>query len=213
MKNKLCHFGAVRYDNNSILIAGGCVDNKATEQCWLFNTKTSKLKPFQRMFEQRSHFALVKCDGKFYAIGGVDGENNRLNSVEMYDKQNQVWIIVSYIKHKISNHQAVAIDSRILFFCGFRGELNTYSRIVDVYDTKTHQITEPGFKLKVGRMDFAVCYADNYIYIIGGQTFGYVSSKLVEIYSIATNSSCFANDLPYADYHLSACILPVEIAL
>ena len=88
-----------------------------------------------RMNIPRKGLKTVVHEDKIYAIGGSNGFELVLQSVEVLEplKENK-WKFVAEMNLKRSNHAVVAIGDKILAMGGFQGEVTT--NLTEIYHTK-----------------------------------------------------------------------------
>ena len=85
-------FGICIYEGGSLLIAGGDGDKReATDNCFVFNTKTKAIRYIGSLNTKRSGSVLVSFKGEVFCIGGHNGINGMLNSIEVFDATTEKW--------------------------------------------------------------------------------------------------------------------------
>ena len=89
-------------------------------------------------------------------------------------------------------------------FAGWRGN-ERFSNKIDVFNTITNNIYQLEVKLEIGRTYFACCRLNDCVYLIGGYTKNGKTNK-VEAFNLRDKTSHCIENLPYSDFHLSACI-------
>ncbi len=118
----------------------------------------------------RSHFGAAAVGGKIYAIGG-GGENfTSLNSVEIYDPQEDRWREGSPMPTTRSGVAAVVLEGKIwVMGGGFRYPDGSfiYYRKVELYDPKRDQ-WETGPELLLPHDYPAAAAVSEKIYLVGG---------------------------------------------
>ena len=75
------------------------------------------------MAEARSNHAMAALDGKLYAIGGYDDdENEALSSVERYDPATNAWEAVAPMAEARSRLAVAVLDGKLFAVCGYNGD-------------------------------------------------------------------------------------------
>lgn len=97
-----------------------------------FGLETGKWFEVPSMLEPRFCHKLVELNGHLFAIGGIDGELKRTNSVECYDSLESKWKVKAPMNKVRKGHIAMAHDNKIYVFggCGNSSSGNS----VECYD-------------------------------------------------------------------------------
>ncbi|XP_077295669.1 kelch-like protein 35 [Arctopsyche grandis] len=126
LDNKTTNFGAVVL-NNKLITMGGKIDNKTTNKVSCFNLVTKKTTELQAMQQERRFFAATVIDDRVFIFGGWNNENEiinsveRLNTMEIYDTQQDKWAAAPPMKENRTSFAAVAMGDHIYAIGGFDG--------------------------------------------------------------------------------------------
>merc|ERR1711892_1186463 len=105
----------------------------------------------------------VEMDGAAYSIGGVDDDNDLLNSVYKLEQGSAEWAAASSLNTARYEHSCAVLDSRIYVMGGYY-DLNT----VEVYDPASDTWTYgPALPTDVSYLAQAIAYGGT-VYVIGG---------------------------------------------
>ena len=153
--------------------------------------------------------ATAVVDNKIYLIGGFNVDENlgggapALARVDIYDTQTRRWHTAAEMRTPRIAPEAVVFSNDIYVFGGFnrtavRGE--TYKKIVEVYDTRTHTWRKKR-DMPTLRRNFGTVLVDGKIYVIGGTVHDknlgkQVSTGLVEAYDPLTDRWEKRADMP-----------------
>ena len=102
--------------NNKLLIAGGQdKSNKVTNQ--ILTMDDGQLKNYTKMTTARTTAAAAGRQGMLIITGGMDDEQERLSSTELFDSTNGQWYTCSDLPHPHNWLQSVIVDN-ILYLLG-----------------------------------------------------------------------------------------------
>ncbi len=137
----------------------------------------------------RGALGVTVYQGRLYAIGGYDGDNNSA-AVEVFDPQTNIWTSVAAMP-TARDHLAVVTASDKIYAIGGRPSLNYRKNmdVVEVYDSATNQWHSRA-KLPTARSGIAAGVIDGRIYVVGGEsgegTFNthemYLRTRIVGLY-------------------------------
>ena len=117
------HFCTCAFMNEIFIVGGHWYDDDyeviVTNSCLRFNTKDKSLKQVSRMNESRDLPASVVFQGNIVVSGGMDNNNNYLNTVESYDVFGDKWSRMPSMINNQINHSLVVIKDK-LFVIGYR---------------------------------------------------------------------------------------------
>ncbi len=155
---------------------------QATDDSW------SDLPP---MPTARGGFGLAVVAGKIYAIGGLNGEDLPLSTVEEYSPQKREWITRASMPTPRSGFALAVFDNKI--FCiggtvggaGYIGNNEVYDPATNTWHTKTSMPTP--------RADLAAEMVNGKIYLMGGKHYSsitpfYNETNINEVYDPATDT-------------------------
>ena len=205
MKNYRHSFGICVFNKTEVLVAGGRGDyNMVINSCLLFNTNTKTFKEVGNMNTKRCGHVLVNVDETIYSIGGLDDNNEELNTIEIFDPVTEQWK-TSDVKLHIERyyHQAVAHKHFIYII----GGTHRYEDTIEKYNLLTGQITILDCKLRIPRDCFAVGKIDSDVYIFGGENGYCESTASCEIFNLETEEIREGENLPVSNSGLTACVL------
>jgi hypothetical protein len=130
------------------------------------------------------HAAVTGTDGGIYAIGGVGGAGNTLNSVERYDPVAHAWSAVASMPTPRSGLAACVVGNNI-YAIGGQDSSGTPLTTVEVFNTVSrtwNAVTLPS--LLGGRTKLAACSGPGgLIYAIGGLSSSSAATPAADVYS------------------------------
>ncbi len=134
----------------------------------------------------RSRMAAVEYNGRIYAIGGIDGSEKVLNTLEIYDPMVNKWVTAVPMPTARYDLAAAEYNGKIYAIGGIDGQgdvLNT----VEVYNTMTNKwVTVAPVPIATAGA-VAVEYNGD-VYVIGGESQSGKPLNAVEIYDPQTNA-------------------------
>jgi hypothetical protein len=150
--------------------------------CTCFDPTSGKFTSIPDMGTGRILFAMATLNnGKdLYAIGGVTGGKQILNTVERFSVGTTSWVPVASMTVKRNDHDAVSYGESI-YVCGdgfFHANVKTCERYDSAADKWT-TIASPG----LAYMDFAFVPFNNYLFALGSGQPG--NAEVVEYYEPA----------------------------
>ena len=218
--NLVCSFGMCLLNDEMLLIAGGIVgsymDERVTNDCILFNTnykqfmffKYDQFKHLPSMNFKREGQVLVDMSGIIYSIGGWNGEDEFLSSIEEFHPSTEEWKISAFeLKKARSFHQAVAHKHFIYVFGGRCKNLPLRTRMIEKINTVTKRVEIIATKLRVAISHFEVAKVDEKALLFGGVTGVWYPTDSVEIFDLNTEQIEQGVKMPFSDYDLAACVL------
>ena len=104
--NKIFILGGYFYNNH-----GGFSTNSS---CLEFNTKCDNFKEITRMNEARERAACAVYRGNVVVSGGLDNDDNELNSAEYYDAFAYEWTPMPNMVNSHSDHSLVVVKDKLL---------------------------------------------------------------------------------------------------
>ena len=126
-----------------------------------------------RMPTARGSLAAGVVDGKLYALGGSDDEDNTLDTVEVYDPATDRWDAVAPMPTARCGLAAGVVDGKLYAVGGSSGpsgkcySLPGVLATVERYDPATHRWTALA-PMPTARFDLAVVVSNNMLYALGG---------------------------------------------
>jgi N-acetylneuraminic acid mutarotase len=115
----------------------------------------------------KNNFTTAVVDGIIYAIGGKDGNNNRLNSVEAYDPVANTWTQKDNIPTARYGLTCSVVNGKIFVMGGNSGDSTPCSDRVEEYNPATNTWTSKAVMI-AGRNYLSSAAVNNKIYAIGG---------------------------------------------
>ncbi|VDI02695.1 kelch-like protein 20, partial [Mytilus galloprovincialis] len=131
-------------------------------------------------------FGLVMLDGFMYAIGGWDG-NVRLDSVEYYNIETNVWTVIPPMKIALTSPACVSLNGMLYVTGGAVLEDGDGIDIVQLFNPRTQTWSEMR-SMKIPRSGSGACVLDGKIYVIGGWHASTENTKRVECYDPKMNT-------------------------
>ncbi|XP_054160919.1 kelch-like protein 18 [Oppia nitens] len=116
--------------------------------------------------------------GFLYAIGGYNGNNEDLNSMEMFDIKTKQWTRKANMPSKRFWFSSVSFMGKI-YVCG--GEGNSDRKSCETYDPQTNKWT-PIASMNDERIEFKMVAFEDNLYALGGYIRNKGNSDSVEIY-------------------------------
>ena len=202
MKKCLVSFGISLYNNQSLLITGRYDSN----DCFLFNTSSKQFKNLPSMNIKRKGHVLVNVSGIIYSIGGWNGEDEFLSSIEEFHPSTEEWKISAFeLKKARSFHQAVAHKHFIYVFGGRCKNLPLRTRMIEKINTVTKRVEIIATKLPVAISHFEVAKVDEKALLFGGVTGVWYPTDSVEIFDLNTEQIEQGVKMPFSGF--TACVL------
>ena len=139
------------------------------------------------MTTARDYHQVAVLDGKIYAIGGYnDNDNAHLKSVEKYDPETNTWAPRASMTTARSDHRVAIVDGKIYVMGGYN-ETNGYLNSVEKYDPATNIWTSKA-SMHTARGKHQVAVVGGKIYVIGGWNIHSGALNLVEEYDPTTDT-------------------------
>ncbi|MCW3996261.1 MAG: hypothetical protein NWE98_08975 [Candidatus Bathyarchaeota archaeon] len=145
----------------------------------------------------RGGFGLAVANGKIYAIGGTDGEN-QLNTVEEYNPQTDRWIEKTPMPTARSGFAIATYMGKIYVIGGtvgkgYVGNNEMYDPLTNTWQTKASMPTP--------RADLCANVVNDRIYLIGGKKYSsvspfYTETAINEVYNPVNDTWGTATPLP-----------------
>ncbi|SEP84657.1 Kelch repeat-containing protein [Nitrosomonas ureae] len=167
------HAGIAALDGYLYVIGGftkgGLSVWRAVATLYQFNPVNQTWRELKPMPTARGALGVTVYQGRLYAIGGYDGDNNSA-AVEVFDPQTNIWTSVAAMP-TARDHLAVVTASDKIYAIGGRPSLNYRKNmdVVEVYDSATNQWHSRA-KLPTARSGIAAGVIDGRIYVVGGES-------------------------------------------
>ena len=129
---------------SDVYVMGGIVNKNAIDFCYKLNTENSVFKQVARMNEARLRTASAVFDENIVVSGGLSQNDNRLNTVELYDVFADTWTPMPRMTHERFNHSLVVSKSKLFVFGGCAHKINC--EFYDKISNKFIQIESPNFQ-------------------------------------------------------------------
>ena len=134
MTDNRTRFCACAFMHNIFIIGGMPYYN--INSCLTFGTKDNKWKKVQRMNEARIDAACTVFEGRVVVSGGYNGEQDSLNTVEVYDHIADTWTCLPSMNETRYRHSSVAIKNKLLVIGSISG---TGRKTCEVFDSTSKQ--------------------------------------------------------------------------
>ena len=137
------------------------------------------------MVTPRENHAMAVLDGKLYAMGGFNDDEQFLSSVKRYDPAANSWEEVAPMGEERSRPGTAVLDGKLYAVGGYNddGWLAQLGRAVQSRD---ECVGGGAAAMAKARDSHAVAVLDGKLYAVGGYLMGYLTS--VERYDPATNA-------------------------
>ena len=198
------------FKGNSLFIACGEDDKHvATNNCFVFKTKTKAIRDVGSLKFNRSGNVLINFKGKIFCIGGYNGSDIHLNSIEVFDATTEKWKATDFkLNIARSYHQAVANKQFIYVLGGYNRSGFTDS--IEKIELSAGKVELLSVKLKHARSLFAASKIDNDLYIFGGRVrdgSSNTTTNSTEILNLETLEMKEGLKVPTLDHAFTACSL------
>jgi N-acetylneuraminic acid mutarotase len=104
---------------------------------------------------------------KFYVFNGLDSNNNPLNSFEIYDSQNDSWVLKSPMPFSIFQHRAETVNDKIFLIGGSSRNNLEFLKNLYMYEPEIDRWTKKSDMI-FGRTAFGSAVVNGKIYVLGG---------------------------------------------
>ncbi|KAL3309710.1 hypothetical protein Ciccas_011742, partial [Cichlidogyrus casuarinus] len=174
--------------NDCIYILGGRDEKDGIQQwCWTLPLGTREWQRGPDLTGKRAKMCSIALNNKIYSIGGIDGAEKDVRTVEVLDLSaaTKQWKQIASMNHVRKFAACTVFGGCIYVFGGSDGEpLNTAEK----YDPQTDTWTIIS-SMTVARFSAAVGVYGNKIYVAGGLNIGQgVFQSVVEVYDPETDS-------------------------
>ena len=109
-------FSACSFMDNIYIIGGHIGDNidgHDTATCFEFNTKSLNFYGISKMNTAKKTFACSVFEGRVVASGGMNHNNDRLNTVEAYDHVGDTWETLPSMIDERRGHKSTAVKNKL----------------------------------------------------------------------------------------------------
>ena len=130
MKRGRSGHGLVECDGYLYAIGGSPTSKEPTVE--RLRSLNGEWEPAPSMLTSRFCVAAVNCGGCIYAIGGVDGNSQKLKTVEKFDPVVNTWCNVKAMNYARVGHAACVLRGKIYVFGGWNAEDSV--KVVECYD-------------------------------------------------------------------------------
>ncbi|TAG00462.1 MAG: hypothetical protein EAZ30_13025 [Betaproteobacteria bacterium] len=145
-----------------------------------------------------NHTATQLTNGKLLVVGGQDGSNAPLSSVERYDPFANAWSAGAALATARSDHTATLLDNGRVLVVGGRSASSTAAlNTAQLYDPTSNSWSNAGNLAAARSQHTATRLRSGKVLVIGGQHNANVLAS-AEIYDPATNAWTSANSLATA---------------
>ena len=205
-------FGITVYEVDSLLIAGGndyaASVNNATNECFVFETKTNSKRYVGSLNTKRLGNVLVNLKSEIFCIGGYNSTDRYLNTIEMFNATTGNWITTDF-KLNIGRcrHQAV-VHKQFIYVLGGNIGYEEYTNTIERIDVSSGKVVILNVRLKQARSAFAACKANNNFFVFGGEVKdgnSLTSTSSTEVLDLETLEIKEGVELPISNSYFSAC--------
>jgi N-acetylneuraminic acid mutarotase len=151
------------------------------------------------MLTPRGGFGMAVVNGKIYAIGGLNSNNQALNTMEAYNPQTNEWVTMAPMPTPRSGFAVAVYQNKIYCIGGTIGN-NAYIPNNEVFDVATNT-WQTKSSMPTPRADLSASVIDGKIYLIGGKHYSsvtpnYNETNINEVYDPATDIWSVKNPMP-----------------
>jgi len=118
---------------------------------------------------ERYRHTAVGVDNKVYLIGGVDGYDQEVKEIDVYDPSDGTWSVFGFWQGATTDLASFAVDKDIFIIGGYNSTFYEAQSAVWKMDTTatTFDLTEVA-SMKHPRGDIFAAASDKYVYVTGG---------------------------------------------
>eukprot|EP00808_Paulinella_micropora_P015037 g65041.t1 len=154
-----------------VYAVGGCTGNDGvrvkTTECFNPNvTAQGNWTVVASMNNARENAGVVALNGKVYAFGGIDENQNTLSTAEVYDPINDTWTFIANMK-VARDAPAAAVLNGTIYAIGGQDAQGHVLNSTECYDLITQNWTLVG-DLNVARMMAQAGTVEGVMYVVGG---------------------------------------------
>ncbi|GMI30605.1 hypothetical protein TrRE_jg8174 [Triparma retinervis] len=175
---------------DKIFLFGGCAadqvrapwDNNMfycptiTDRCDVFDPVTKEFNGDDAVLcnsapRVRYRHTAVAVDDKVYLIGGVDGNDNAVKEIDVYDPSDGTWSVFGTWDAATTDLASFVVDKEIYIVGGYQVPDYVAQSAVYKFDTTADSLSlTSADSLKHARGDIFAAASDHYVYITGGWT-------------------------------------------
>jgi N-acetylneuraminic acid mutarotase len=175
--------------------------------------ETSSWSTMAAMPTARGGFGIAVVNGRIYAIGGVNGDNKALNTVEEYNPLTNEWSSKMSMPTPRTGFAMAVYGDKIYAIGGTVG--NGYVGNNEVYDPVTNTWTTKA-SMPTPRADLSANVVNDKMYLIGGKRYSgqdpfYKETDINECYNPATDSWSTKASLPTATQGYASAVVDNKI--
>ncbi|SEF71631.1 Kelch repeat-containing protein [Nitrosomonas ureae] len=204
------HHAGIAALNGHLYVIGGFTKGglsvwRAVATLYQFNPVNQTWRELKSMPTARGALGVAVHQGRLYAVGGYDGDNNSA-AVEVFDPQTNVWTSAAPMP-TARDHLAVVTASDKIYAIGGRPDLNYRKNmdVVEAYDFVTNQ-WHARAKLPTARSGIAAGVIDGRIYVVGGES-GEGTFNTHEMYLPKEDRWVMMMPMPTARHGLGAAVV------
>ena len=165
MAEKRSDFGAAVWMEN-LVVAGGYNGSSKTNSAELYDPRLDRWSKIASLIEERDEHVLVAVDKTLFAIGGTDGNDQKLSSVEQLDNVKSEWKKIKPMKVQRS-HLAAVTCHNFIFAIGGASQTKLHCS-VEKYDYAKEEWSFVK-SMSAKRQQHAACVVEEKIFVIGGR--------------------------------------------
>ena len=183
--------GGVAMHDGRIFYAGGLVEGHAVRRFDVYDPRTDSWSQLPDLPEAKDHFQAVVLGGRFYAIGGRDGDiGKETRSNDAFDFAQSRWITgLEELPTPRGGFATAVLDGRILVIGG-EGPTGIHHQ-VEAYDP-AHDAWRELEPIPGGRhgIEAAVCGGAVYVLDGGAQPYGDHPTDTTQVYAPTAGAGC-----------------------
>ncbi|XP_036339616.1 kelch-like protein 12 [Rhagoletis pomonella] len=159
-------YSGLAYSNRKLISVGGLLDDQPTSSVYSYNLATQTWMELPAMVTSRGSVCVATVNGNIYAIGGYDGSNRVLGTMEKLNLTNgKKWTLLRKMSMPRRNATALAIGELIYIIGGFDKDWQQL-RSVECYNIRTTTWTKCA-DMHTARHDCGASVLNGIIYVIG----------------------------------------------
>lgn len=207
-----CNFGTAVLDNE-LYVVGGCFNQSLQENIhpfgFRYNPRYNKWSTMAPMQTERCRFSLNEVNGRLYAIGGVNenDEEDDYSECECYDPESDSWNSICPLPEYRTQHAGATVKIAIgdmLYISGgldhdlVLSSMRYYDPILDTWNLRAPMLT--------ARADHVMLSLRQKLYVCGGwredsETGNRVLVDTIDCYDVTKNCWEIVTKVPTPRYH------------
>ena len=213
----LAALGAVAFDGQ-MYVVGGLSAIGSVNLTFKYSTRKDTWQHVAPLGMPRGALSIVSDDKNIYAIGGIhrtgEGQNSTweyLNTMEIYDKEHNVWRFGTQLLSPRAHASAVYLNKRI-FLVGGQSEMFGICKGLDVYNVTSGEWNSFLY-LGIPRTMSGIAVSDSKFYVVGGMTKDGDCVNTVETYDNSKDRWTKITSLPMTLGANQCCTIQLRLAV